>query len=296
MVFRQQPVKTRHLIYILVFSCIGAPAFAQPTPTPPVMTVPYTEDFNGPWSGGAPSNYPNIWSKQFISGTTNWVQYSGCIDEAPPAHCGYNALFYQKNWSEPETRLISPPLEFGSLTRNTKLSFWHCQSDWPDDGVSNQDELTVYYRLADAGSWVELTHYPNNIPTWTLQTLELPSPTNRYFVCFKGYAFYGYGIGLDDVYVTGQLPTTPSVTPTPSMTPSPSPAETPTVTPTPVNLICRVILDYSTYLGGTGTVDYGYGISVGTDGRAYVTGTIRSSDFPWQILTSQAAREVMTLS
>ncbi len=38
-------------------------------------------------------------------------------------------------------------------------------------------------------------------------------------------------------------------------------------------------LDYSTYLGGN-SIDQGYGISVGTDGRAYVTGRTGSSDFP----------------
>ena len=38
-------------------------------------------------------------------------------------------------------------------------------------------------------------------------------------------------------------------------------------------------LDYSTYLGGS-SADYGYGISVGTDGRAYLTGYTQSIDFP----------------
>jgi hypothetical protein len=38
-------------------------------------------------------------------------------------------------------------------------------------------------------------------------------------------------------------------------------------------------LDYSTYLGGS-SEDHGEGISVGTDGRAYVTGLTGSSNFP----------------
>jgi hypothetical protein len=38
-------------------------------------------------------------------------------------------------------------------------------------------------------------------------------------------------------------------------------------------------LDYSTYLGGSVTAN-GHGISVGTDGRIYVTGYTESSDFP----------------
>ncbi|MDY6851608.1 MAG: SBBP repeat-containing protein [Thermodesulfobacteriota bacterium] len=38
-------------------------------------------------------------------------------------------------------------------------------------------------------------------------------------------------------------------------------------------------LIYSTYLGGT-SVDYGYGIAVGSDGSAYVTGSTQCTDFP----------------
>ena len=38
-------------------------------------------------------------------------------------------------------------------------------------------------------------------------------------------------------------------------------------------------LDYSTYLGGSDS-DYGCGISLGPDGRAYVVGYTSSSDFP----------------
>jgi len=39
-------------------------------------------------------------------------------------------------------------------------------------------------------------------------------------------------------------------------------------------------LDYSTYLGGSGSGDAGFGISVGSDGKAYVTGWTWSADFP----------------
>ena len=38
-------------------------------------------------------------------------------------------------------------------------------------------------------------------------------------------------------------------------------------------------LDYSTYLGGSGP-DHGYGISLGTDGKTYVTGETQSYNFP----------------
>jgi len=178
-------------------------------PEPFRCTVPYIENFNGPWSGGAPSNTPNIWSKGFVRGTTNWVQYNGCLYESPytsPAG-GYNAMFYQEDWSEPETRLITPPLDFGTRTSNAKLSFWHAQREWAGD----QDTLGVYYRNAVwnpvngiyNGTWYPLASYTEDIPDWTYTVINLPNPGSCYQVGFLGYAYYGFGIGLDEVQITG---------------------------------------------------------------------------------------------
>ncbi|MEA1927066.1 MAG: SBBP repeat-containing protein [Candidatus Auribacterota bacterium] len=47
----------------------------------------------------------------------------------------------------------------------------------------------------------------------------------------------------------------------------------------PITLTAQVMLDYSTYLGGS-SCDYGQGVSIGTAGNAYITGSTRSSDFP----------------
>jgi hypothetical protein len=44
-------------------------------------------------------------------------------------------------------------------------------------------------------------------------------------------------------------------------------------------LVIDPALDYSTFLGGSGR-SYGYGIAVGPGGEAYVTGTLRSVNFP----------------
>ncbi len=78
----------------------------------------------------------------------------------------------------------------------------------------------------------------------------------------------------------------PTVTPTapPTATPSAPPTSTPTVvppspTPTPDNYNYYLVLDYSTYLGGTG-LDKGYGIAVDSSNCTYVIGATDSSDFP----------------
>ena len=176
-------------------------------PEPIRWSIPFTENFNGPWTGGAPTN----WSKEFVSGTTNWVQSSGCLENESggpglsPAG-GYNALFYQEDWDEPETYLITPALDFGSSTYNAKLSFWHVQRDWSGD----QDTLSVYYRIPAwsesnekyEGDWILLASFTGSIPDWIQTTIDLPSVDSLYQIAFKGYAYYGYGVGIDQVEVT----------------------------------------------------------------------------------------------
>ena len=152
---------------------------------PARTSIPFTENFNGPWTGGAPTN----WGKEFVSGTTNWVQYNGCLyyDEesgtggpgSSPAG-GYNALFYQEDYSEPETRLMTPIFDFGAKTANAKLKFYHAQKEWGGD----QDSLYIYYRIpvwdsnagVYTGIWILLESYTEDIPDWIQSTIDLPSP------------------------------------------------------------------------------------------------------------------------
>ena len=87
----------------------------------------------------------------------------------------------------------------------------------------------------------------------------------------------GYGIAVDGAgraYVTGatgpDFPTTPDAFQT---TNRGGDAFVTVFTPDGANLV------YSTYLGGTSS-DYGTGIAVAPDGRAFVTGDTTSTDFP----------------
>ena len=61
----------------------------------------------------------------------------------------------------------------------------------------------ILYRTSATAPWTAITHYSNDIPTWTLDSLFLPYPTNTYQIAFQGTVRYGYGIFLDDVTVTG---------------------------------------------------------------------------------------------
>ncbi len=171
-----------------------------PTPTPmlPGQDVPFTEDFEGAWSNGA----PNLWTKEYISGANDWIRASGGQEGHPPSAYGgtYNARFHISDYSRPVTRLISPRLRFREKTNNPRLVFRHAMAEFTPD----QDELSVYYRSAGSDPWTLLAAYDSSVPDWTRRELSLPDPSDDYFICFEGSANYGYGVCLDDVLVTGE--------------------------------------------------------------------------------------------
>lgn len=198
-----------------------------PSPTPGPRPVPFNEDFEGVWRGGAPPG----WSRTLIAGGTDWTASSGGQYGFPAAAHGgnLNALFYFEGYEYPVARLISPPIVFGAHTLNARLTFWHAMPAWDPD----QDELRVYYRTSADGSWNLLTSYASDVPEWTERTLSLPEPGDDYYVCFEGHANYGLGVCVDDVLVTGDASPTPLASPTPRPPPSPRPSATPSSQPTP---------------------------------------------------------------
>ena len=201
---------------------------ASPSPAP--RAVPFSEDFEGTWESGA----PQLWTKEFISGFCDWTQAAGNNGSHPPsAHGGdYNALFVHEMGGGWTTRLITPRLDFGILTANTRLTFWYAmeESMW-------SNELGIYYKDSYESSWTLLTKFDSSVPEWTERTIPLPDPSDDYYVCFQGTYWDEYGVCVDDVFITGETPPTPAPSPTPSVSPepSPSPSVTPTTTITPLN-------------------------------------------------------------
>lgn len=204
------------------------------TPSPAPYTIPFSEDFEGLWDDGAPEG----WAKEYLAGTTDWLQGEGCDDESgkpPAAHGGqYNALIYYDNYITKSTRLITPRLDFGEKTNNATLTFWQTQGEWPPD----HDTMSVYYRVSAGAEWNLLTHYPGPIDSWTQRSLPLPEPGSTYWISFVGTTAYGWGVCIDDLLVTGDAvsPTPTPVAPPPAtVTPTPTPFAPPpaTATPTP---------------------------------------------------------------
>jgi len=213
-----------------------------------------SEDFEGIWIGGA----PELWSREYVKGSENWIQASGGHQGHPPsAHGGsYNALLFYPSppgynyWVT--TRLISPSFDFGPYIYNPHLTFWYTMEKFGMD----EDDLTIYYRRSEGGVWTLIPADINpNIGQWTKITVELPDPGSDYYICFTGLGDYGYGVCIDDVEITGNIEATPS-----PITPTPTPSQgspTPTTSPSPLPPVpLSPIIDSSDY-NGDGTSDIG---------------------------------------
>lgn len=142
---------------------------------------------------------PEGWTSEIVNGATEWNYQSGGQSSNPSsAHTGeFNARFYNSVRGE-ITRLISPELNLGASEPGV-LEFWHTQKMW----ASDQDELKILYKNSPAGQWQELVHFTAEIADWTMETIELPNPSTSYYVAFEGFSDFGYGVCVDDIFITG---------------------------------------------------------------------------------------------
>jgi uncharacterized caspase-like protein len=161
------------------------------------VTTYLSEGFEGAFSDGAPSG----WTEEYTTWLFDWIQYAGDYDSMNPAspHSGsYNALlFFGNQFEDHKTWLITPVINFGETTSAT-LEFYHQQRQGMAGG---QDELRVYYRRSETGSWILLKSYTSEVETWTKRTILLPNLSSSYYIGFLGNAKYGFGVCIDDVRI-----------------------------------------------------------------------------------------------
>jgi hypothetical protein len=182
--------KSGLIIIALLFVLIGGKADGS--------AIYFSETFEAEFTDGAPPG----WTKSFKTGTNDWIVYQGDCHPGSKAHSGnFNAmLFAADSISDHETWLITPVIAFPAGVSNTKLEFWHKQTDWQGD----QDTLVIYYKTSETGNWIHLQGYTSSIQNWTKRTISLPNPCATYYIGFLGNAKYGYGVCIDDVKVTGK--------------------------------------------------------------------------------------------
>jgi len=162
---------------------------------PPVL------DYYTVWEEGFEDGFiPAGWTQEYLLENQPWTVQAGCPSGTPDyAHGGeFNAAFAG---SSVITRLVTPEIDLGGELL-PKLTFWHTQA-----AGGGQDELKVYYRTSTTGIWKPLTSFFTDIPAWTKEILNLPSPTSSYQIGFMGDNPQpsGMGICLDDIVVTAGI-------------------------------------------------------------------------------------------
>ena len=141
------------------------------------------------------------WTQEYVNGTNDWTTSGSNQNNSVTPRTGNAMAFcYVGNFSQPETRLISPSLDLSGAI-SPELHFSYTQIDWSGD----QDELRVLYKTSVGGSWTELANYTAEVVNWSDITIALPNASSDYYIAFEGHANYGRGITLDDVSVEDAL-------------------------------------------------------------------------------------------
>ncbi len=158
-----------------------------------ITDFPYTEDFEGA------SDFPICWSQQYVSGDNlDWIKYEGNTGNTiQNAHSGeFNMLFEDSDTQNDKTRLISPIFDLSSLDY-ANLSFWLASPKL----FYYQDELKIYYKNSENGSWNLLKSYSEDLTSWTEKSLNLHNISDYYQIAFEGNALNGRGICIDDITI-----------------------------------------------------------------------------------------------
>lgn len=146
-------------------------------------------------------NFGGFWKQTFQKGEVRWIQGRGINEDYDvvmvPNSGLTNAIFVDKSYDSNSTLLVSPQFDLSGAGRAT-LHFSYLLPLWGED----IDQLKVLYRVSAHDDWQLLREFGSDAPEWTVQDIDLPTPTAEYFVAFEGTGRYGYGIALDDISVT----------------------------------------------------------------------------------------------
>ncbi|MFL2570399.1 MAG: LamG-like jellyroll fold domain-containing protein [Parvicellaceae bacterium] len=122
------------------------------------------------------------WSSGSPGGSTNFSAYSGSV-------CAWMQE-NSYNYSEASISYDLPSPQTGM-----SVSFYYINPSWYGD----IDWLDVAYY--DGSTWTNIVRYSAGTSSWTSASLSIPDGATK--LRFYGLLGYGYGIGLDDVIITG---------------------------------------------------------------------------------------------
>ncbi len=162
------------------------------------QSIPYLNDIEND------GELPLGWTQEFIENNLNWEAKNGGANGVPQgAYSGdYNLRIIFDEFIAAKTRLVLPKFNLTSSTRaEKKLSFWlglPLKFDY-------QDTLSVYYKNSLDDAWTILEKYDTPIFEWTRMELELPNPSDEYYISFVSSHAHGGGVVIDDIKVFENL-------------------------------------------------------------------------------------------
>lgn len=116
----------------------------------------------------------------------------------------YNAMFEKLTLTNAVTRLITPEIDLRYAIK-AQLQFYHAQYErCLISGGCYNDQLKVYYKYIDEleeETWVLLKTYADEVPEWTLRTINIPDSANQetFQLAFEGLTGPGWGTCIDSV-------------------------------------------------------------------------------------------------
>lgn len=164
---------------------------------------------------------PAGWTEEYVVGAVDWryrnggynpsdpnldnpITPNGDVDIArnpPAAYAGnYNAFFFNQGDDNERTKLITPVMNMLGAAA-AELSFYLCQIPWTFEGSTGWDILRVYYKASESDPWTLLEEYLDPVYDWEEQKINLPNPSETYYVAFEGHTRWGFGSCIDNVLI-----------------------------------------------------------------------------------------------
>lgn len=164
---------------------------------------------------------PSEWTEEYVVGAVDWRYRNGGYNPSdpnldnpftpngevdiarnPPAayEGNYNAFFFNQGDDNERTRLITPEMNMLGAAA-AELSFYLCQIPWTFEGSTGWDILRVYYKAAESDPWILLEEYLDPVYDWEEQKINLPNPSETYYVAFEGHTRWGFGTCIDNVLI-----------------------------------------------------------------------------------------------
>jgi hypothetical protein len=185
------------------------------------QSTPYFEGFETSTSSSTP---PACWTREIVSGFSNWTFAAGAGTSASSggtiltAYNGTkNARFVKTSLTTPPriARLISPMVDISSLN-DARVEFWYGQESAGTTPLNNT--LNVYYRVYPTAQWVLLSSLTAPTSGWEVARLPIPDGAKTPFfqIAFEGINNNGFPNVIDDVIIEETplcfSPTMPSIT------------------------------------------------------------------------------------